>query len=35
MVIGVPREIKPQEHRVALTPEGARELVREGHTILC
>ncbi len=35
MVIGVPKEIKPQEHRVALTPEGARELVREGHTVLC
>lgn len=35
MIIGVPKEIKPQEHRVALTPEGVRELVAEGHTVLC
>ena len=30
MRIGVAREIKPQEYRVALTPAGARELVQRG-----
>jgi alanine dehydrogenase len=34
MKIGVPREIKPYENRVALTPAGARGLVRDGHTVL-
>ncbi|CAN5658262.1 alanine dehydrogenase [soil metagenome] len=34
MRIGVAREIKPQEHRVALTPAGARELVQRGHEVL-
>ena len=34
MIIGVPRERKTLERRVALTPEGARELVRQGHTVL-
>ena len=34
MRIGVAREIKPQEHRVALTPAGARELVQRGHDVL-
>lgn len=34
MIIGVPREIKIEEFRVGLTPPGARELVRAGHTIL-
>jgi len=34
MRIGVPREIKPQEYRVALTPAGARELVQRGHEVL-
>ncbi len=33
MRIGVAREIKPQEHRVALTPAGARELVQRGHEV--
>ena len=33
MRIGVAREIKPQEHRVALTPAGARELVQRGHDV--
>jgi alanine dehydrogenase len=32
--IGVPREIKPQEFRVALTPAGARELTHAGHDVL-
>lgn len=34
MVIGVPREIKDGENRVALTPAGADALVRDGHTVL-
>ncbi len=34
MIIGVPKEIKDDEYRVALTPEGARELVDAGHTVL-
>ncbi|MGW4243640.1 alanine dehydrogenase [Nocardia sp. NPDC004722] len=34
MRIGVPREVKEQEYRVALTPAGAGELVRHGHEVL-
>ncbi len=34
MIIGVPKEIKKDEHRVALTPIGVRELSDRGHTIL-
>ena len=34
MVIGVPKEVKPGEHRVALTPAGVAELVRAGHRVL-
>lgn len=34
MRIGCPKEIKPQEHRVGLTPESAAELVRAGHHVL-
>jgi alanine dehydrogenase len=34
MKIGVVREIKTDEYRVALTPAGARELVRRGHEVL-
>ncbi|MHB8880250.1 MAG: alanine dehydrogenase [Thermodesulfovibrionales bacterium] len=34
MIIGVPREIKKEEHRVALTPDGAAELRKDGHTVL-
>ena len=33
MHIGIPREIKNHEYRVALTPEGARELVHAGHAV--
>ncbi|GAB6394553.1 MAG: alanine dehydrogenase [Bacteroidales bacterium] len=33
MVIGVPKEIKNNENRVALTPAGARELMQRGHTV--
>ena len=32
--IGVAREIKTDEYRVALTPAGARELVLKGHEVL-
>ncbi len=33
MIIGVPKEIKSNENRVALTPAGTIELVRRGHTV--
>jgi alanine dehydrogenase len=33
MHIGIPKEIKNHEYRVALTPEGARELSQAGHTV--
>ena len=34
MRVGVAKEIKPQEYRVALTPAGARELVQGGHEVV-
>jgi len=34
MKIGVVKEIKTDEYRVALTPAGARELVRHGHEVM-
>ena len=33
MIIGVPKEIKAQENRVALTPAGADAFVRAGHSV--
>ncbi|MFR9575632.1 MAG: alanine dehydrogenase [Rikenellaceae bacterium] len=33
MIIGVPKEIKNNENRVALTPAGAKELIKRGHTL--
>ncbi|KAB8192631.1 alanine dehydrogenase [Nonomuraea phyllanthi] len=33
MKIGVPREVKNSEYRVALTPAGVHELVRHGHQV--
>lgn len=33
MIIGVPKEIKNNENRVALTPAGAAEMVKFGHTV--
>ena len=33
MIIGVPKEIKSSENRVALTPAGTMELTRRGHTV--
>ena len=34
MIIGVPREIKEQEHRVALLPSAAYQLVKRRHAVL-
>ena len=34
MIIGVPREIKPGEQRVALTPAGVRALVEATHRVI-
>lgn len=33
MIVGVPREIKTEEYRVALTPAGVDALVRSGHQV--
>ena len=33
MIVGIPKEIKNNEYRVSLTPAGAMELVRRGHTV--
>lgn len=33
MIIGVPKEIKNNENRVALTPAGAKELIKRGHKV--
>lgn len=33
MKIGVVKEIKAQEHRVAMTPDGVRELTEQGHNV--
>ncbi len=34
MIIGVPKEIKEQEYRVALLPSGAYQLIKRGHTVV-
>jgi len=34
VIVGVPNEVKDNEYRVALTPEGARELTAAGHQVL-
>ncbi|HWD92481.1 MAG TPA: alanine dehydrogenase [Verrucomicrobiae bacterium] len=34
MIIGVPREIKQQEYRVALLPSGAYQLIKRGHEVV-
>ena len=34
MIVGVPREIKVQEYRVALTPEGVAEFIKNGHSVI-
>ena len=34
MIIGVPKEIKTNENRVAIVPAGVEALVAAGHTVL-
>ncbi|NLN28146.1 MAG: alanine dehydrogenase [Firmicutes bacterium] len=34
MIVGVPKEVKESEHRVAATPAVVEELVRHGHEVL-
>ncbi|HKX34629.1 MAG TPA: alanine dehydrogenase, partial [Actinomycetota bacterium] len=34
MIVGVPKEVKDNEYRIAVTPEGARELTAAGHQVL-
>jgi alanine dehydrogenase len=34
MIVGVPKEVKNHEYRVAVVPAGVRSLVRDGHTTI-
>ena len=34
MIVGVPKEIKTAENRIALVPAGAESLASAGHTVL-
>src|SRR5215472_17499220 len=34
MIIGIPKEIKEQEYRVALLPSAAYQLIKRGHQVL-
>jgi alanine dehydrogenase len=34
VIVGIPKEVKDNEYRVAATPEGVRELVDVGHSVL-
>jgi alanine dehydrogenase len=34
MIVGVPKEIKNHEYRVAMVPAGVKSLVEDGHTVL-
>lgn len=34
MIVGVPKEVKPDEYRVAMVPAGVEELTRVGHKVL-
>lgn len=34
MKIGCPKEIKPQEFRVGMTPNAAREAIAHGHQVM-
>ena len=34
MIVGVPKEVKDHEYRVALTPIGVANMNREGHTVV-
>jgi alanine dehydrogenase len=33
MIIGIPKEVKKDEHRIAVPPSGVRDLVTSGHTV--
>ncbi|MDY6953901.1 MAG: alanine dehydrogenase, partial [Thermodesulfobacteriota bacterium] len=33
MIIGLPKEVKPDEYRVAMMPGGVRQLVESGHQV--
>ena len=33
MILGIPKEVKDNENRVALTPAGVREFIRNGHQV--
>jgi alanine dehydrogenase len=34
MIVGVPKEVKSDEYRVALIPVGVEEMIKHGHTVL-
>jgi len=34
VIVGVPKEVKDNEYRVAVTPEGVQELARAGHDVV-
>jgi alanine dehydrogenase len=34
VIVGIPKEVKDNEYRVAATPEGVREITREGHDVV-
>ncbi len=34
MIVGVPKEIKDNEYRVAMTPAGVKQVIEHGHTVL-
>ncbi len=34
MIVGVPKEVKDNEYRVAMTPAGVKQAVEHGHTVL-
>ncbi len=34
VIIGIPKEVKEQEHRVALLPSAAYQLIKRGHRVL-
>jgi alanine dehydrogenase len=34
VIVGIPKEVKDHEYRVAATPEGVRELTRAGHEVV-
>jgi alanine dehydrogenase len=34
MIIGIPKEIKPQENRVGLNPQSVKEVIKHGHTVI-